>query len=127
MARVFHMFALLLYASFAFFQQNDPDGTTWTLIYGSGAVLSGFALVGHRYPMLALGFFWMYLGMAVLLVPEVLTFFSNDDGIGWAEGMANDYPYIEKSREFGGLLIASGLAIGNYLFLRRKAKVPKTE
>lgn len=41
----------------------------------------------------------------VMLFPSLITFFTNDDGIGFAQTMSNDYPYIEEARECGGLII----------------------
>jgi len=90
------------------------------VIYGAAAILSGFAAAGRYYPVAALALWWLYIGMSALLVPDVVEFLTNRDGIGFSEGMENSHPYIERSREFGGLLIASVIAGWTYLVARRK-------
>ncbi len=109
----------LLFSMFAAFQYNDPDGMVWVLVYGSIAVLAGFAVFGRVYPDLSLGVLIMVAGMALLHLPGALEFFTNDDGIGLAQGMSNEYPYIELMREFFGLLLATFASFGVFWSARK--------
>ena len=105
--RIGNVLLALLYLSFALVQFNDPDGWIWIIGYGIAMVLAGLAVTGRYFqkPTMAL------LAVGVLLMlyhaPGLFEFITNDDGISFSEGMSNDFQYIEKAREFGGLLIAN--------------------
>lgn len=109
--RIVYIILALLFALFAYFQYNDPDSLGWIAMYAAVAILFGLMATG-RY------FRWVTIGLATVLVlgllffaPGFWNFLTNDDGISFAQGMSNDYPYIEEAREFGGLLIALGAVI----------------
>ncbi|MEH6307941.1 transmembrane 220 family protein [Olivibacter sp. CPCC 100613] len=102
---------------FAYFNLNDKDSWLWVPIYVLAAVLCGLA-VFHRYfgtlYLWAIGF---YLSYAVAL------FFVKDGVLDWVtkynrqsivESMQATKPYIEKTREFFGLLIISTALGLNY-------------
>ena len=104
-----------LFILFAYFQLNDPgDSTLWIAIYIILAALYGFAAFG-KYSRIILGACMIgLLGGVVYLFPSMIEFFTNDDGIGLAQTMNNDFPYIEEARECGGLMI--GLVALAYLW-----------
>ncbi|MEM6803014.1 MAG: transmembrane 220 family protein [Bacteroidota bacterium] len=111
-----------LFVLFAYFQLNDPgDSTLWIAIYLGLAALYGFAAAGkyNRIVLAACGI--ALLGGIIYLFPSMIEFFTNDDGIGLAQTMNNDYPYIEEARECGGLMIS--LAAIAYLW---KASTPQS-
>lgn len=110
-----------LFVLFAYFQLNDPgDSTLWIAIYLILAALYGFAAFGkYNRIVLAAGMLAL-LGGVVYLFPSMIEFFTNDDGIGLAQTMNNDYPYIEEARECGGLVI--GLLAMGYLW-RESGKI----
>lgn len=112
--KILNAFIAILFALFAIFQYNDPDGMTWVLIYGVIAILAGFVVFNKVYPDLSLGALILTGGMCLLHLPGAIEFFTNDDGIGLAQGMSNTYPYIEIMREFGGLLLATLAMFGVY-------------
>lgn len=105
--RILYGFFSLLFLSFAVAQYNDPDGMTWVLLYGGVTILFGFGAAGKFYKDLSLGMLLLVLLAALLHFPDFITFLTNDDGIGFSEGMSNTYPYIEKMREFGGLALTA--------------------
>lgn len=105
--KILYGFFCLFFLSFALAQYNDPDGITWVLLYTSVAVLFGFGVAGRFFKDLTLGMTLVIFFAACLLFPDFLTFLTNDDGIGFAEGMSNAHPYIERMREFGGLMITA--------------------
>ncbi len=120
--KILNAFIAVLFALFAAFQYNDPDGMTWVLIYGFIAVLAGFAVFGKVYPDLSLGALVLICGIALLHLPGAIEFFTNGDGIGLAQGMSNEYQYIELMREFFGLVLASLAMFGIYRSSRSISK-----
>lgn len=103
-----------LFVLFAYFQLNDPDPGLWIVIYLVLAALYGFAAAG-KYNKIVLGVCMAAMGIGMLyLTPSLWEFFTNEDGIGLAQTMNNDFPYIEEARECGGLFI--GLFALGYLW-----------
>src|SRR5688500_137347 len=99
----------LMFLLFAFVNLNDSDGWLWVLIYLSTAFLCGLAAAKKFYPKINL------LLIVVFLFYAGYLFISRDGVWDWmveyntpsiAETMQATKPYIEKTREFFGLLIA---------------------
>lgn len=87
-------------------QFDDPDPVYWVAVYG------GTALVALSKALGRFGEFWAAVTIGGVLaglifsVPGVLNFIdfgSFDELFG---DMASSKPYVESTREFGGLLIA---------------------
>ena len=96
----------LLFGLFAYFQYNDPDSLGWILYYLYLAGLCGFAAAGrYSYSAMLMAFGATFFGL-VLFAPGLWDNFSNPEGFALWESMSNDKPFIEESREFGGLVIA---------------------
>ncbi len=106
---------LISFLAFAYVNLNDPDAWLWVSIYMVAAVCCGLAIFKKYYPTVYL------LAMAFYLVYATLLFFSKDGVKDWivkynrpsiVETMQATKPYIEKTREFFGLLIiTAALAI----------------
>jgi hypothetical protein len=102
---------------FAWFNLNDKDSWLWVPIYLAASVCCSLAAFGLFYPMIYIILITFYLVYAGIL------FFARDGVKDWivkykqpsiTESMQATKPYIEKTREFFGLLIiASALAV-NY-------------
>jgi hypothetical protein len=102
---------------FAYVNLNDPDAWLWVSIYLVAAVCCGLAVFKKYYP-------WIYLfAIGFYLIYAILLFFSRDGVRDWifkykrpsiVETMQATKPYIEKTREFFGLLIVSGALAINY-------------
>jgi hypothetical protein len=108
---------LVSFLLFAYVNLNDPDAWLWVTIYMVAAVCCGLAVFKRYYPVAYLAAIVFYLGYAVQL------FFSSDGVLDWirkyktpsiVESMQATKPYIEKTREFFGLLIISGALVINY-------------
>lgn len=107
----------LSFVMFAYVNLNDKDSWLWVPIYMVAATLCGLAAFGYYFP-------WIYFGVTVFyLVYAVVLFFAKDGVRDWifkyrkpsiVESMQATKPYIEKTREFFGLLIISGALILNY-------------
>ena len=107
----------LAFLLFAYFNLNDGDGFLWVAIYLAASVVCGLGAVRKYYPAVTLTLVLAYLGYALIL------YFSKDGVHDWlftynrpsiTESMQATKPYIEKTREFFGLLIAIGALVFNY-------------
>ena len=102
---------------FAYVNLNDKDAWVWVPIYMLAAVCCGLAVFELYYPTAYLMAITRYLIYAVYL------FFDKDGVKDWitvygkpslVESMQAKKPYIEKAREFFGLLIISAALAFNY-------------
>jgi hypothetical protein len=102
---------------FAYVNLNDGDSWLWVPIYLVAAALCGLAAFSLFYPLLYL------LAISFYLIYAVVLFFSKDGVKDWirvygspslVESMQTTKPYIEKAREFFGLLIISSALAINY-------------
>jgi Ca2+/Na+ antiporter len=105
------------FLAFAWVNLNDSDSWLWVPIYMAASILCGFAGFGLYYPLVYLFFIAFYLIYALIL------FFGKDGVRDWitkyhtpsiTESMKATKPYIEKTREFFGLLIISAALALNY-------------
>ncbi len=100
----------IAFLAFAYVNLNDEDAPLWVTIYMVSAICCGFAVFGKYYPIIYL------IAIAFYLIYAVVLFFSKDGVRDWivkykkpslVETMQAEKPYIEKTREFFGLLIIS--------------------
>ena len=116
----FNSVCVISFLVFAYLNFNDPDWYLWVPIYLSAAGCCGFALAGLTYPTI------YQLLMSFYLIYALLLFFQKDGVRDWilkyhtpslVETMQTNKPYIEKTREFFGLLIITSAVFINYLSL----------
>lgn len=107
----------LSFLVFAWFNVNDSDSWLWVPIYLAASVLCGLAAFEMYFPVPYLFLIGFYLVYATIL------FFGKDGVKDWiikykrpsiTESMQATKPYIEKTREFFGLLIISAALLLNY-------------
>jgi len=107
----------LSFLLFAWFNLNDKDSWLWVPIYLAASICCGLAAYGLFYPMVYL------LLSAFYLIYASILFFSEDGVRDWivkykqpsiTESMQATKPYIEKTREFFGLLIITSALVINY-------------
>ena len=105
------------FIGFAYVNLNDKDAWLWVSIYLVAAISCGLAVFQKYYPLVYLA------AMAFYLVYATWIFFSKDGVKDWllkykspsiVETMQATKPYIEKTREFFGLLIITGALAINY-------------
>ncbi|MDX1909288.1 MAG: transmembrane 220 family protein [Bacteroidia bacterium] len=96
----------VIFALFAWFQLNDPDWIYWTALYVVLAVVASGTGFGKD-PKIAFTTLLFCVAGLLRYLPGFIQFLTNKDGIGFAEGMQNDYPYIEEAREFGGMVLST--------------------
>ena len=107
----------LSFLAFAWVNLNDNDSWLWVPIYLAASILCGLAVFGMFYP-------WAYLFLiAFYLLYALILFFAVDGVRDWlikynkpsiVESMKASKPYIEKTREFFGMLIISAALVINY-------------
>jgi hypothetical protein len=102
-----YMFIVLFLLSAAL-QYNDPDPYLWIPIYCWGAWLCWLALKQKFPPILYLLSALFYIGYAawLFIAPDgVISWMQEHDAESLVQSMKATKPWIEQSREFGGLLI----------------------
>ena len=121
--RIFNFIFFLLFVFSAALQYNDPDPYIWMPIYLYGAVLCFLAFRGKFYPRAYL------IGVAVYLVYAAYLVFTKDGVLDWinqhnaeslVQTMKAEKPWIEDTREFGGLMILVAVLLVDYFYARRK-------
>jgi hypothetical protein len=114
---VLNIIFCLSFLVFAWFNINDNDSWLWLPIYMAASILCGVAAFGMYYPM---GYLFL---IAFYLIYALILFFAKDGVLDWiskyntpsiTESMQAKKPYIEKTREFFGLLIISAALTLNY-------------
>lgn len=114
-------FFCISFILFAYVNLNDKDSWLWVPIYMVAAICCGLAAFKYYYPMIYLVAIAFYLMYAIQL------FFSKDGVRDWitvykkpsiVESMQATKPYIEKTREFFGLLIISAALAINYFTVK---------
>lgn len=123
--KIFNIVFIFLFIVFAGLQYNDPDPYIWVTIYLYGALVSYLALSNRFKPALYYIGFTVYFGYALFLL------FDKTGAISWAtehhaenivQSMKATKPWIEETREFGGLAILLTVFVINFLHQRKKMR-----
>jgi hypothetical protein len=114
--RIFNLVFCILFIIFAALQYNDPDPYVWMPIYGAAA-FACYLCYRQKRPRL-----FLYLILTFCLVYALFLFFDEQGVKFWitekesesiAGSMKAESPWVEKSREFFGLLIIAGVMLLN--------------
>lgn len=114
-------FFCISFILFAYVNLNDKDSWLWVPIYMVAAICCGLAAFKYYYPLIYL------VAIAFYLIYAIRLFFSKDGVRDWitvykkpsiVESMQATKPYIEKTREFFGLLIISAALAINYFTVK---------
>lgn len=108
--KTIHFIIAGVFVLFAAVQYNDPDPLLWILIYGAVALvaLAKIYLPQVDFSKLILTFLVLYALYAILYIPSFLEFLDHSDKANLVGKMKAEKPWIEGTRELGGLLIACG-------------------
>ena len=111
----------VLFALFAILQYNDPDPWTWILIYGSVALIALFKmyLPQVNFKPLIITLIIIFILYAATFLPYVIEFFQKPNKSELVGAMKVNKPWIEGTREFGGLILGIGAL---FYLLRSKLK-----
>jgi len=121
--KLFNLLFCILFIISAALQYNDPDPYVWIPIYMYGAVLCWLAFRGKFYHKAYLSGIVIYAAYAIGL------FFWKNGVWDWmtqhhaediAATMKAEKPWIEKTREFFGLLILVVVLLIDYFYAKRK-------
>lgn len=114
-------FFCIAFVLFAYVNLNDNDSWLWVPIYMVAAICCGLAAFHLYFPVIYL------VAIAFYLIYAIRLFFIKDGVRDWivkykqpsiVESMQATKPYIEKTREFFGLLIVSAaLAIDYFVVI----------
>ena len=120
--KVFNIIFIILFVLFAALQYNDPDPYIWIPIYLYAAFLC-YKAINRAYPRK------LYIaGLAVYAAYAAYLLFDKTGVVNWAEAhhaenivqtMKAEKPWIEETREFGGLLIVIIVLLVNMRWLSR--------
>lgn len=117
--KILNLVLAAMFVVFAFVQINDPDPVIWILIYGAMAVTCVLAAFGHYYYVVLIGLLILYVGYSFVFFDGVREWLVSEDKSMLFDDIAKmQYPYIEESREFLGLLICM-LVLVMHLFRAR--------
>lgn len=106
--KLFNLISTILFTLFAALQYNDPDPYIWIPIYGYAAVLTGLASKGRYYTKAMIAGITVYVLYAAVLfvLPDgVIDWYEKYDSENLVQSMKATKPWIEYTREFGGLLM----------------------
>jgi hypothetical protein len=115
---VLNVIFFIAFIVFAWFNLNDKDSWLWVPIYLVAAILCALAAFNYFYPVISI------IAVSFYLIYAVVLFFVKDGVRDWitkhnaqhiAQTMQATKPYIEKTREFFGLLIISGALLINII------------
>jgi len=115
---VLNVIFFIAFIVFAWFNLNDKDSRLWVPIYLVAAILCALAAFNYFYPVISI------IAVSFYLIYAVVLFFVKDGVRDWitkhnaqhiAQTMQATKPYIEKTREFFGLLIISGALLINII------------
>ncbi len=110
----------LAFLAFAYVNLNDNDAWLWVSIYMAVTICCGLVVFKVYYPVVYLALIIFYLCYAAIL------FFVKDGVLDWitkykrpsiVETMQATKPYIEKTREFFGLLIITSALLIDYFMV----------
>ncbi|MFC3561511.1 transmembrane 220 family protein [Pedobacter jamesrossensis] len=122
--KAFNLLFCILFIFSAALQYNDPDPYIWVPIYLYGAWLCYQAYRAKYYPKAYLAGIFIFAIYALFLYFDktgVLNWYQEHRAENIVQSMKATKPWIEETREFGGLLILIiALAINYFAFRKNK-------
>lgn len=121
--RTFNLIWFFLFVLFAALQLNDPDPWIWIPLYLFSAALCGLRYLGKAKVGLEYTAILIYLAYAVVLIftqHGVIDWYEAHNAENLVQSMKATKPWIENTREFGGLLIMIVILTINVLTGRKK-------
>ena len=101
-----HLVVGALFFTMAAIQLNDPDPLYWVAVYLAVAGVAGLRFMSAASQLLPRIVLGMVIAGLLMSAPGFVEYLSTDDLLPIYGPMMEDKPYIESTREFGGLFIA---------------------
>ncbi|MFV0606786.1 MAG: transmembrane 220 family protein [Niabella sp.] len=123
--KAFNIFFIIVFVISAILQYNDPDPYVWIPIYLYAAWLCYKSFKGQYNKTLFLVGLIVYTGYAIYLFFDkngVYSWGTKHHGESIIQSMKATKPWIEETREFGGLLICIIALLTNAWFFTQKRK-----
>lgn len=123
--KLVNVFFIVIFILSAALQHNDPDPYVWMPLYLYGAFICYRALKKKYNPVLYV------IGLVVYVAYAAFLFFDTEGVLSWAtvhgaeniaQSMKAAKPWIEETREFGGLLIMIAALGCNMIWLEQQRK-----
>jgi hypothetical protein len=122
--KVLNIILILIFILSAALQYNDPDPYIWIPIYLYAAVICWFAfrrVYRPQYYIIGLAVFLSYALYLLFDKNGVLDWVNEHDSESIVQTMKATKPWIEQTREFGGLLICVFALVMNMIWLRKRS------
>lgn len=125
--KIFNLIFTILFLISAGLQYNDPDPYVWIPLYLLAAFLCFRAYQGRFLKS------WYRIAILIYSAYALYLFFDQNGVLSWAndhaaeslvQTMKADKPWIEETREFGGLLIMIFAMTVNLIYSIRQKKMP---
>ena len=122
--KAFNILFGLLFFIFAILQYNDPDPYLWIPIYlftSITCILNSrdkFNLISH---IVLIAFCIIYAIILLVTKDGVISWVSEHETESLVQSMKVTKPWIEQTREFGGLIIIVIVSIVNMFVLNKKS------
>ncbi|MCB1177949.1 MAG: transmembrane 220 family protein [Leptospiraceae bacterium] len=126
--KVFNWFFVICFIIFAGLQYNDPDPYLWVPIYLYGAALCFYAsrnIVKKKFYFIGITFYAVYAIFLFFETDGVLKWIRNYNLESITGSMEAEKPWIEKTREFFGLIILIVVLSINLILFKDKKFVEK--
>ena len=121
---IINIFFFLSFLGFAYLNLNDVDPYIWVPLYLAPTFCCGaIAFKSKFYPQLYLLIIvgcTIYAGYYFFCADGVLDWINKYHEANIVGQMHADKPYIEQTREFGGLMIVVFVMLGDYLAAKTK-------
>jgi len=125
--KIFNIIFAVLFLGFAALQYNDPDPYVWIPIYAGMVVVCLLAIQKRSYKLLTIILAIIYVGYAAILSPALVTWWQSEDrGLLFDDLAKMQFPYIEETREFLGLMICLGVLAINHFVLAKKLNTTRS-
>jgi hypothetical protein len=118
--KIFNIIFIIVFIASAALQYNDPDPYIWMPLYLYGAYLCYRAFLKKYNRLLFIIGLFVYTGYAIYLFFDkqgVLNWATEHNAENIAQTMKATKPWIEETREFGGLLLLITALVINMIWL----------
>jgi hypothetical protein len=120
--RIVNFVLAVMFLLFAFVQINDPDPILWILIYGIMAVTCVLAAFNFYFRKVLIALTVLYVAYSTIYIGGVMEWLGSEDKSALFDEIAKmQYPYIEETREFLGLIICVAVLVFYIFKAPRKA------